>query len=334
MIDTELKPQESLLDAVEEYQRGISDGFGSVGNSPGKASRKALRLYCFSCHRTENHYNTLKGKSYHYLLIGMTMGLVWLFGAYRCRCCGHRRLVRFNNLNLRYHYHRWKYAGKFNTNRLTVKPVYRQDKSSNKQVGVESDSENGTLNGESSIHSNASINGNNRRRRKRKLKSVPSIDSIGRERRQRQEKLQVEQLTTGYMDFSIESLVQSLETDASRKLKAELEAASRIREPLIARKAKPRKQINGKPKRRYAKKERLSGPNLYCFGCKQNNQHFHRFKGTPFYFFLFGITLGLIAIIGPFRCSICTRNRLFGLNLLNPKYYVRRYIERIGDGYG
>lgn len=328
MIDTELKPQETQLDAIDNYQRGISDGFASVGNSPAKASRKSLRLYCFSCHRTENHYNTLRGKSYHYLLIGMTMGLVWLFGAYRCRCCGHRRLVRFNNLNLKYHYHRWKYAGKFNTNKLTDTPVSRRNKQAGDRPEVASDSENGE------VHGDASVDNRQPQRRKRKLKSVPSIDSIGRERRQRKEKLQVEQLTTGYMDFSIESLVESLETDASRKLKAEREARARIREPLIAKKAKPRKPINGKPKRRYARKERLTGPNLYCFGCKQNNQHFHRFKGTPFYFFLFGITLGLIMIIGPFRCSVCTRNRLFGLNLLNPKYYVRRYIERIGDGYG
>ncbi len=328
MIETELKPEESQLDIVDEYQRGISDGFVSAGNSPNRGSRKSLRLYCFSCHRTENHYNTLKGQSYHYLLIGMTMGLVWLFGAYRCRCCGHRRLVRFNNLNLRYHYHRWKYAGKLDARRQAIKPVFKQLKSSDKHVGVDSPSENGEVNGDASSH------GNNRQHRKRKLKSVPSIDSIGRERRQRKEKLQVERLNSGTMDFSIESLVESLETIASRKLKAEREARERIREPLIAKKAKPRKKMNGKPKRRYAKKERLTGPSIYCFGCKQNNQHFHRYKGTPFYFFLFGITLGLIMIIGPFRCSICTRNRLFGLNLLNPKYYVRRYIERVGDGYG
>ena len=119
----------------------------------------------------------------------------------------------------------------------------------------------------------------------------------------------------------------------SRKLKAKEAARQAANCTFVARKATPRKKPKGKLKRRYARKAKLTGPTLHCFGCKQDNEHFHALKGTAYYFFFFGITFGLIPLLGPFRCSVCSRKRLFISNLLNPRYHLRKFLERTGSGY-
>ena len=136
-------------------------------------------------------------------------------------------------------------------------------------------------------------------------------------------------------DYSIEGLMGSFETEESRKQRrTEIEEARALKDPFVGKKARPRKKVKGKPKRRYAKKTRLTGPKLYCFRCHQNNEHFHVLKGTGYYFFLFGISFGIAALFGPFRCSCCSKKRLWGANFLNPKYYVRSLLQRGGGGYG
>ena len=330
---------------VDEYQRGISDGFNE---SAALSTTKSKRLYCFACHRMEYHYNALKGAYYHHLLIGITFGLALIFGPYRCRCCGYRRMVRYNFLNPRFHYHRWKYS-KTSSNSST------KSKSSKKSRASSSRSSSGQssrrekdrlveLSTEARIRADepeplepASHNGSRRRRRKqksKKLKSVPIVDNIGKDRRKQKEQEIVEQLSTGQVDFSIDGLVGSFETEESRKQRlAEIEDERAQRDPFVAKKAKPRKKIKGKPKRRFAKKERLTGPKLYCFTCKQTNEHFHFLKGNSLFFFFFGITFGLISIVGPMRCSICSKRRLFCADFLNPKYYIRHILSNSKNGY-
>ena len=170
-----------------------------------------------------------------------------------------------------------------------------------------------------------------RRRKRKRLKSVPQVDSIGKERREQRD-LEVEtQLLDGGAEFTMDGLLSSFETEQSLKAKA---AELRLDRPeFVARKAKPRKRIKGKPKRRHAKKLKLTGPNLYCFACKQDLEHFHNLKTSSMFSFFFGITLGLISLMGPYRCSVCSHKRLFGLNLLHPKYYIRHLLERNGEGY-
>ena len=323
-----------------EFQRSISDGFSDVGGAQ-QSSSKNLRLYCFACHRLEYHYNALKGTYYHHLLVGLTFGLAWLFGPYRCRCCGYRRLARFNILNLKYHYHRWKYAkGSSSNNSTSRSKRSRSDKPENSSSKAQ-ENRLSIIGQEDEVLrldelESKSSQSRRRRRKKKLLKAVPVIDSIGKERRARQ---RVEELTQpaqhGAVNFSIDGIVESFETEESRKERLERIAEERAtRGPFEAKKAKPRKKYKGKPKRRFAKKERLTGPEVYCFTCKQNNEHFHVLKGSAYYSFLFGITFGLSAFVGPFRCSVCSRKRLLGSDLLNPKWYVRELLSNSKNGYG
>ena len=364
---SELNENDEIFD---EYQRGISDNF----NQNVSSNAKNRKLYCFSCHRLEYHYSALKGTSYHYLLIGCTFGLALIFGPYRCRCCGHRRLCRYNFLNLRYHLHRRKYSIKSSSKSSRRRSSERRStsRSSEQSESTSSERSDSNLSGpskscstERSVESNGIRrtdpghsestsfvvadpkpdeieNPRRRRRRSRRsrdnktLKSVPQIDSIGKERREREHREQLE-IYAGVQqvpDFSIEGLMGSFETEESRKQKLlEIEEARAEKDPFVGKKAKPRKKTKGKPKRRFARKSRLTGPSIYCFTCHQDSEHYHVMKGTSYYFFVFGISFGLAGLVGPFRCSCCSKKRFWIANLLNPKYYIRGMLQRTG-GYG
>ena len=297
-----------------DLQFGISHS--AIANSS-LSSTGNRKLYCFSCHRQESHYFALKGKAHYYLMAGMTFGLILLFGPYRCRCCGHKRLCKYNFLNIRYHIHRRKYTKTSNTVVVT-----KPSRSGSKH---KSDEYSETYEKEWSEDTDIK-----RKKKRRRLKSVPVVETIGKERREQRELEVVQQHQNGAADFTMDGLLSSFETEYSLRAKS---SELRIDKPeFVARKAKPRKK-KGKPKRRYSKKTRLTGPKLYCFSCKQNNEHYHHLKTSSFYSFFFGITLGLILLIGPYRCSICTKRRLFGLNILHPKYYIRHLLERFGEGY-
>lgn len=345
MSNVEFNSTDQTIDDADEYSRGISDQLRSDTES------KYLRIYCFSCHRREYHYNAMKGRSFHYLLVGFTFGLIILFGPYRCRCCGHRRMCRYDFLNPIYYFHRRKYLRPTRpTSSSNARPSaqdVRPDSPSNetsasdKRTRPRSRSKNGSgdvasAGSERDGENDGAGAGETRRRRRRrsrvrKLKAVKHLDLIGEEKRRQREEQAVQQLTSGDMDFSIDGMVQSFETDESRRLARELEL--RNRQPLIVRKAKSGKKSKRKLKRRFARKVRLNGPNLYCFNCQQDNQHFHACKGSNYYSFLLGITLGTILILGPYRCSICNKRRLACHDLLNPKYYIRHIIAKRGTGY-
>ena len=295
----------------------------------GVAASNSGKLYCFSCHRQESHFFALKGRSHYYLMIGMTMGLILLFGPYRCRCCGHKRLCRYNFLNIRYHWHRRKYTRSPSTIASSRSSSSRRSSSrrdTKKFAKVESAPEN-------DVAAQSKTSGKRKKKRRRKLKTVPLIETIGKERREKQENEIAEQYLHSEMSFTMDGLLSSFETEQSLKAKAAELRIDEERPEFVGKKAKPRKKVKGKPKRRHAKKTRLEGPDLYCFSCKQNNEHFHSLKTSGFYSFYIGITLGLVSMFGPYRCSICSKRRLFGVNMLHPKFYFRHWIERVGEGY-
>ena len=67
-----------------------------------------LRLFCFHCNRPEAHYNTLKHRWYYWTLNGMTFSLIRLLGPFRCRCCGHKRLLSGNKYHPQFIYRGWQ----------------------------------------------------------------------------------------------------------------------------------------------------------------------------------------------------------------------------------
>ncbi|HMP77917.1 MAG TPA: hypothetical protein PKD54_00560 [Pirellulaceae bacterium] len=53
------------------------------------------RMYCFRCHRMERHATALSSRWYYSYLVGITFGMIWLLGPFRCRCCTSLRWFRF-----------------------------------------------------------------------------------------------------------------------------------------------------------------------------------------------------------------------------------------------
>ena len=62
-------------------------------------------IHCFACYRRERH---CFGGSGSLLLAVLSCGLYFVFGRYRCKCCGNPRWVRYDWLNLRYLFNREK----------------------------------------------------------------------------------------------------------------------------------------------------------------------------------------------------------------------------------
>ena len=63
-----------------------------------------LRLFCFNCNRMESHYNSMKHRWYFWVLSGMTLGIIGLYGPFRCRCCGNKRLLKSDRYHPKYIY--------------------------------------------------------------------------------------------------------------------------------------------------------------------------------------------------------------------------------------
>jgi hypothetical protein len=64
-------------------------------------SGSGLRLFCLHCNRTETHVTKYRNRWYYSFVVGMTFGLIYLVGPFRCRCCGHSRLMVSDFLNPR-----------------------------------------------------------------------------------------------------------------------------------------------------------------------------------------------------------------------------------------
>ena len=88
--DSELDDNDSLSDAVD-----------LIVASDGSSRASRLRLFCFFCNRTESHFYTHRKKRRFPFLVGATFGLIYLYGPFTCRCCGHQRRFRYDAIHPR-----------------------------------------------------------------------------------------------------------------------------------------------------------------------------------------------------------------------------------------
>jgi hypothetical protein len=81
----------ALFDSSSELQAS------APGASAPGASGDPL-LFCNRCWRKETHYLAVKahGRRAHRFWRFGTLGLIELFGSFRCRCCGNKRYLRFD----------------------------------------------------------------------------------------------------------------------------------------------------------------------------------------------------------------------------------------------
>lgn len=95
-IEIELDDEE-----VEEHDVEYEDdqAEGTAGGK--KRKRRFYQLHCFHCNRKETFYNAYRGYWIHSFFLGFTFGLANIIGPFKCKCCGHRRLMQADFLNPR-----------------------------------------------------------------------------------------------------------------------------------------------------------------------------------------------------------------------------------------
>lgn len=71
------------------------DDFVDV-EGPGQESSRSrrFRLHCFHCNRPEGHFVKYRERTIYSFFVGLTFGLIYFVGPFRCQCCGHSRLLR------------------------------------------------------------------------------------------------------------------------------------------------------------------------------------------------------------------------------------------------
>ncbi len=84
---------------LEDDDQLLSDPLDLIvdGESTGRASR--LRMFCFFCNRMESHFYTYRKMQRFPFLVGATLGLIYLYGPFTCRCCGHHRRFRYDAIH-------------------------------------------------------------------------------------------------------------------------------------------------------------------------------------------------------------------------------------------
>ena len=65
------------------------------------------RIFCFHCNRQESHFHSLKPFQRFPFYVGLTAGLIYLYGPFTCRCCGHQRRFRYDWLHPVLIWRRW-----------------------------------------------------------------------------------------------------------------------------------------------------------------------------------------------------------------------------------
>jgi len=92
--------QLSAIDGIAPPPPSIQSADDAAGR---RKSRKRRRLICFHCNRPEGHFVPYRGSWFYSFFVGMSFGLVNVFGPYRCQCCGKQRLMFKDWLNPMYH---------------------------------------------------------------------------------------------------------------------------------------------------------------------------------------------------------------------------------------
>ena len=90
---------------------GQNVGFDEVNESESVEPQEQLfannQIFCFHCNRLESHFHSLKPFQRFPFYVGLSLGLIYLYGPFTCRCCGHRRRFRFDWLHPILIWRRW-----------------------------------------------------------------------------------------------------------------------------------------------------------------------------------------------------------------------------------
>lgn len=78
--------------------------------TPSGSRSKRRKLICFACNRMEGHFLVAGRRWFFSFLLGLSFGLVLVFGPYRCQCCGTDRWMAFDSLNLRYWFRQFRHG--------------------------------------------------------------------------------------------------------------------------------------------------------------------------------------------------------------------------------
>lgn len=109
-VQLELGDQAGAIDASSEgmVSDPVLDATNPLASEYGiptikkASSRSRRRLFCFDCNRREDHSITTQRRWFYSFLLGLTFGMIYLIGPYRCNCCGAKRLMAFDSLNAWY----------------------------------------------------------------------------------------------------------------------------------------------------------------------------------------------------------------------------------------
>ena len=91
-FEDELEDEE--YDEDELYYDDDDDEEKEESSGSRKKKRRAIRLTCFYCNRKEGFYSAYRHYWLYSYFEGFTFGLINLFGPFRCRCCGRKRVIR------------------------------------------------------------------------------------------------------------------------------------------------------------------------------------------------------------------------------------------------
>ncbi len=86
-------------EVVEEHDFDHDDDEAEGTADGNKIKRRFYQLHCFHCNRKETFYNAYRGYWIHSFFLGFTFGLANIIGPFKCKCCGHRRLMQADFLN-------------------------------------------------------------------------------------------------------------------------------------------------------------------------------------------------------------------------------------------
>lgn len=104
-LPTELDQPLSFTGHVEsELDHEIEENLEKRSKSSSK------ELFCFHCNRPESHGLPTANRWFGNFILGLTFGLSRWIGPFYCRCCGNRRLMWWDEANLRYHIYRWNHS--------------------------------------------------------------------------------------------------------------------------------------------------------------------------------------------------------------------------------
>ncbi len=90
------------IDDSTELADEFEDKLDETEFEPDGRKRKKTRIFCFECNRLEGHSLYVRSRWFYSYLLGLTFGLVTIVGPYQCQCCGQKRLMCRDFLNLRY----------------------------------------------------------------------------------------------------------------------------------------------------------------------------------------------------------------------------------------